>query len=159
MRYGRFRARIGKMSSDKVVIWIGAFNGRGSQKSLRRISRKSSATTWGVTNFNPQAASDLELGEVEESLKWGEHSYSVKTGSPIRTDWKLKSPNQYYLFFNCQTKLIDTFRELHNDTLEFQGNRAIVLSLSSSLPEAEIKNCLELALTYQQRKHLPLLGA
>lgn len=104
-------------------------------------------------------ASDLELGEVEESLKWGEHSYSVKTGSPIRTDWKLKSPNQYYLFFNCQTKLIDTFRELHNDTLEFQGNRAIVLSLSSSLPEAEIKSCLELALTYQQRKHLPLLGA
>ena len=104
-------------------------------------------------------ASDLELGEVEESLKWGEHSYSVKTGSPIRTDWKLKSPNQYYLFFNCQTKLIDTFRDLHNDTLEFQGNRAIVLSLSSSLPEAEIKNCLELALTYQQRKHLPLLGA
>ena len=104
-------------------------------------------------------ASDLELGEVEVSLKWGEHSYSVKTGSPIRTDWKLKSPNQYYLFFNCQTKLIDTFRELHNDTLEFQGNRAIVLSLSSSLPEAEIKNCLELALTYQQRKHLPLLGA
>ncbi|MGE6448300.1 DUF1801 domain-containing protein [Pseudoalteromonas tetraodonis] len=104
-------------------------------------------------------ASNLELGEVEESLKWGEHSYSVKTGSPIRTDWKLKSPNQYYLFFNCQTKLIDTFRELHNDTLEFQCNRAIVLSLSSSLPEAEIKNCLELALTYQQRKHLPLLGA
>ena len=104
-------------------------------------------------------ASDLELGEVEESLKWGEHSYSVKTGSPIRTDWKLKSPNQYYLFFNCQTKLIDTFRELHNDTLEFQGNRAIVLSLSSSFPEAEIKNCLELALTYQQRKHLQLLGA
>ncbi|KYL37005.1 MULTISPECIES: DUF1801 domain-containing protein [Pseudoalteromonas] len=104
-------------------------------------------------------ASNLELGEVEESLKWGEHSYSVKTGSPIRTDWKLESPNQYYLFFNCQTKLIDTFRELHNDTLEFQGNRAIVLSLSSSLPEAEIKNCLELALTYQQRKHLPLLGA
>ena len=31
-------------------------------------------------------ASNLELGEVEESLKWGEHSCSVKTGSPIRTD-------------------------------------------------------------------------
>ncbi|KNH13682.1 hypothetical protein ACS79_06765 [Vibrio lentus] len=103
--------------------------------------------------------SDLELGEVEESLKWGEPSYRVKTGSPIRIDWKLKSPNQYYLFFNCQTKLIDTFRELHNGTLEFQGNRAIVSSLSNPLPESAIKNCLELALTYQQRKHLPLLGA
>ena len=104
-------------------------------------------------------SSDLKLGEVEETLKWGEPSYSVKTGSPIRIDWKLKTPNQYYLFFNCQTKLIDTFRELHNGTLEFQGNRAIVLSLSNSLPDAAIKNCLELALTYQQRKHLPLLGA
>ncbi|MBM4978123.1 DUF1801 domain-containing protein, partial [Vibrio parahaemolyticus] len=27
------------------------------------------------------------------------------------------------------------------------------------LPETAIKSCLELALTYQQRKHLPLLGA
>ncbi|NOH99361.1 DUF1801 domain-containing protein [Vibrio sp. 99-70-13A1] len=104
-------------------------------------------------------ASDLELGEVEESLKWGEPSYSVKKGSPIRIDWKMKSPNQYFLFFNCQTKLIDTFRELHKGTLEFQGNRAIVLSLSNPLPESAINNCLELALTYQQRKHLPLLGA
>ncbi|MBM4978313.1 DUF1801 domain-containing protein, partial [Vibrio parahaemolyticus] len=27
------------------------------------------------------------------------------------------------------------------------------------LPETAIKSCLELALTYQQRKNLPLLGA
>ena len=106
-----------------------------------------------------ELSSDLGLGEVEESLKWGEPSYSVKTGSPIRIDWKLKSPNNYYLFFNCKTKLIDTFRELHDGTLAFQGNRAIVLNLTEPLPKAPIKQCLELALTYQQRKHLPLLGA
>jgi len=99
------------------------------------------------------------LGEVEESLKWGEPSYSVKTGSPIRIDWKLKSPNNYYVFFNCQTKLIDTFRELHNDALKFQGNRAIVLHIDEPLPESVLSHCLELALRYQQRKHLPLLGA
>lgn len=99
------------------------------------------------------------LGEVEESLKWGEPSYSVKTGSPIRIDWKLKSPNNYYVFFNCQTKLIDTFRELHNDVLKFQGNRAIVLNIDEPLPESVLSHCLELALRYQQRKHLPLLGA
>ncbi len=68
---------------------------------------------------------DLQLGEVEESLKWGEPSYSVKSGSPIRIDWKLKTPNNYYLFFHCQTKLVDTFRELHGDVLRFQGNRAV----------------------------------
>ncbi|MEZ9478480.1 DUF1801 domain-containing protein [Vibrio splendidus] len=106
-----------------------------------------------------ELSSDLGLGDVEESLKWGEPSYSVKTGSPIRIDWKLKSPNNYYLFFNCQTKLIDTFRELHDGTLVFQGNRAIVLNLTEPIPKAPIKQCLELALTYQQRKHLPLLGA
>ncbi|MDN3617284.1 DUF1801 domain-containing protein [Vibrio gallaecicus] len=112
-----------------------------------------------LRNLMFQIVSELELGEVEESLKWGEPSYVVKTGSPIRIDWKLKSPSNYYIFFNCQTKLIDTFRELHDGTLEFQGNRAIVLTLSNPLPEAEVKHCLELALTYQQRKHLPFLGA
>ncbi len=111
-----------------------------------------------LRNLVFQVASELELGEVVETLKWGEPSYSVKTGSPLRMDWKLKSPNSYYLFFNCQTKLIDTFRELYSDELVFQGNRAIVLSLSKPLPETVIKSCLELALTYHQRKNLPLLG-
>jgi hypothetical protein len=112
-----------------------------------------------VRNLVFKVATELDLGEVEESLKWGEPSYSVKTGTPLRMDWKLKSPNNYYLFFNCKTKLVDAFRELYGEVLEFQGNRAIVLSLSEPLPEAIIKHCLELALTYQQRKHLPLLGA
>ena len=112
-----------------------------------------------LRNLVFQVASELELGEVDETLKWGEPSYSVKTGSPIRMDWKLKSPNNYYLFFNCQTKLVDTFQELYGDELVFQGNRAIVLPLSKPLPETVIKSCLELALTYQQRKNLPLLGA
>ncbi|EGQ9765821.1 DUF1801 domain-containing protein [Vibrio alginolyticus] len=112
-----------------------------------------------LRNLVFQIASELELGEIDESLKWGEPSYSVKTGSPLRMDWKLKSPNNYYLFFNCQTKLVDTFRELYGAELEFQGNRAIVLSLSKQLPETAIKSCLELALSYQQRKSLPLLGA
>ncbi|WP_025555175.1 DUF1801 domain-containing protein [Vibrio parahaemolyticus] len=111
-----------------------------------------------LRNLVFQVASELELGEVDETLKWGEPSYSVKTGSPLRIDWKLKSPNSCYLFFNCQTKLIDTFRELYSDELVFQGNRAIVLSLSKPLPETVIKSCLELALTYHQRKNLPLLG-
>jgi len=112
-----------------------------------------------LRNLVYQVASELELGEVDETLKWGEPSYSVKAGSPLRMDWKQKSPDNYYLFFNCQTKLVDTFRELYGEELVFQGNRAIVLTLSSQLPETAIKSCLKLALTYQQRKNLPLLGA
>jgi len=31
----------------------------------------------------------------EETLKWGEPSYLVKGGSPIRIDWKNKSKDKY----------------------------------------------------------------
>lgn len=41
--------------------------------------------------------------ELEETLKWGEPSYLTKSGSTIRMDWKGKSPNQYALYFNCNT--------------------------------------------------------
>ncbi|WP_320206541.1 DUF1801 domain-containing protein [Vibrio parahaemolyticus] len=105
-----------------------------------------------LRNLIFQIAFDLDLGEVDETLKWGEPSYSVKTGSPLRMDWKLKSPNNYYLFFNCQTKLVDTFRELYGEELVFQGNRAIVLSLSKALPETAIKSCLELAFSFGRVK-------
>ncbi len=94
-------------------------------------------------------ALDLNLGKVEESIKWGEPSFSVKTGSPIRIDWKVKSPEHYYIFFNCKTKLVDTFRELYGGTLAFEGNRAIRLKLSDPLPEQAIKNCIKLALLYK----------
>ncbi|EWH08282.1 hypothetical protein DS2_18198 [Catenovulum agarivorans DS-2] len=113
----------------------------------------------GLRNLVFQIACELDLGDVDETLKWGEPSYSVKLGSPLRMDWKPKSPNNYYLYFNCQTKLVDTFRELYGEELVFQGNRAIVLSLSKPIPESVIRSCLELALTYHQRKNLPLLGA
>lgn len=106
-----------------------------------------------------QIANELALGEVTESLKWGEPSYNVKTGSPIRIDWKQTDPNNYYLFFNCQTKLVDTFRELYGSTLEFQGNRAIILPVRDPLPKIQIMHCLELAMTYHKRKNLPFLGA
>lgn len=106
-----------------------------------------------------ELGAQLTSDKVEESLKWGEPSYRVKSGSPVRIDWKPKSPEHYYLFFHCQTKLVDTFRELYRDQLCFEGNRAIKLSLEQPLPETAIRHCLTLALTYQQRKHLPLLGA
>jgi hypothetical protein len=104
-------------------------------------------------------AEEMGLGEINESLKWGEPSYQVKNGSPVRIDWKPEHPDQYYLFFNCQTKLIDTFRELYSDALEFEGNRAIVLHVDNDLPVNTIKHCLELAMRYKSIKHLPLLGS
>jgi hypothetical protein len=98
------------------------------------------------------------LGDVEETLKWGEPSYLVKGGSTVRFDWKPKYPEQYFVFFNCKTKLVDTFKELYSGTLEFQGNRAIVLHVNDPLPLSSLRHCLELSLKYKAIKHLPLLG-
>lgn len=104
-------------------------------------------------------AQQQDLGEVEETLKWGEPSYLVKGGSTVRIDWKEKTPEQYFIFLNCKTKLVDTFRELYSDELKFQGNRAIVLNLNEPLPIKSVQHCIELSLTYKSIKHLPLLGA
>lgn len=104
-------------------------------------------------------AKDFNLGEIEETLKWGEPSYQVKNGSPVRMDWKAKSPNQYFLFFHCQTKLVDTFRELYSEVLDFEGNRAIVLHTNKDIPKVAIRHCIEMAMRYKSIKHLPLLGA
>jgi hypothetical protein len=74
-------------------------------------------------------------------------------------DWKPKTPQHFYLFFHCQTKLVDTFRELYSDTLVFEGNRAIILNLKALFPEPQLKHSITLALTYRNIKHLPLLSA
>ncbi len=104
-------------------------------------------------------ASETEgVGVIEEALKWGEPSFLSKAGSTIRMDWKEKRPSQYALYFNCKTSLIDTFKELYGDSLKFEGNRAIVFDLNEKIPLDELKHCISIALTYHQRKHLPLLG-
>lgn len=106
-----------------------------------------------------RVAEDFNLGEVDETLKWGEPSYQVKGGSPVRMDWKPKYPNQYFLFFHCQTKLVDTFRELYSEVLKFETNRAIVLYTNKKLPEKAIWHCMKMAVKYKSIRHLPLLGA
>lgn len=105
------------------------------------------------------AAELADVGEVEETLKWGEPSYVTDTGSTIRLGWKASRPDEYKLLFHCRTRLVDTFRELYPDTFEFEGNRAIVLRETTELPVAPLKHCISLALTYHRRKRLPLLGA
>ncbi|WP_438711867.1 DUF1801 domain-containing protein [Aquimarina muelleri] len=107
-----------------------------------------------------ETASAIEgLTELEETLKWGEPSYLTKHGSTIRIDWKAKNPEQYAIYFQCTSSLIATFRILYNDIFTFEGGRAIIFKLKDKIPETEVKQCIQLALTYHKVKHLPLLGA
>jgi len=47
------------------------------------------------------ASENSSVGEVTETLKWGEPSYVKKTGSTIRIDWKESTPKQYAIYFHC----------------------------------------------------------
>ncbi len=98
------------------------------------------------------------VNNLEETLSWSEPSYKTKNGSTVRIDWKQKNPDQYAMYFTCTTSLVDTFRKLYSNKLEFDGDRAIIFDLSDDIPELELKHCISLALTYHEIKHLPMLG-
>lgn len=79
-------------------------------------------------------------------------------GSTVRIDWKTKTPDNYYTFFNCNTTLVETFRRVYDGIFEFEGNRAIVFHRDADLPIGEVRHCISLALRYHEIKHLPMLG-
>lgn len=107
-----------------------------------------------------QVASEHDdIGAIEETLKWGQPSYIGKNGSTLRIDGNQKKPNQYFMYFHCQTSLIETFRLLYPNHFTFDGKRALVFTVGDTLPENELKQCIAMALRYHLVKHLPLLGA
>lgn len=101
------------------------------------------------------AAANKSVGEIEECLKWGEPAYVTtqsKSGSTIRLGWKVKRPDQYAMYFHCQTTLIETFRQLFADDFKFEGNRAIVFQKNDEVPKDALSFCINVALTYHLRK-------
>jgi len=98
------------------------------------------------------------VNRLEETLKWGEPAYIVKNGSTLRIDWKAKNPDQYAMYFQCTSQLVPTFRFVFGETFEYEGNRAVVLSLTKDLPIDEVKKCIATTLTYHKVKKMPTLG-
>jgi hypothetical protein len=96
--------------------------------------------------------------DLQETLKWGEPSYVCSRGSTIRMNWKVKDPEHYRLFFHCQTNLIETFRALYPESFHYEGNRAVRFRLADQPDLQQLGQCIALALTYHDVKHLPLLG-
>ncbi len=95
------------------------------------------------------------VGEIEESLRWGEPAYLTaqsKSGSTIRIGWKKSSPSQYAMYFHCQTNLVETFRARFSKEFEFEGNRAIVFHQAVAVPMDSLAFCVAAALTYHRDK-------
>ena len=99
------------------------------------------------------AESTPEIGPLEESLKWGEQSFTPakrNVGSSVRI--APRENGDVALMFICHTNLVDEFRDLYPDTLTYEGNRAIVLSEGADADREALKHCIALALTYKLRK-------
>ncbi|EZH73784.1 hypothetical protein ATO12_17780 [Aquimarina atlantica] len=98
------------------------------------------------------------IDEMEITLKWGEPSFVTKNGSTLRIDWKEKTPNQYAMYFQCTSRLVDTFRLIFDHKFRYEGKRAIVFQLHEKIPILELKKCIKASLRYHNVKHEMTLG-
>ena len=101
------------------------------------------------------AALNDSVGPIEETLRWGEPAYLTTqsgSGSMIRLNRLNPRNGGYAMYFHCQTDLVATFRGIHADVLRYDGNRAIVFREDEPLLVAELRQCIELALTYKINK-------
>jgi hypothetical protein len=103
-----------------------------------------------------QVAADIPgVGNIEETIKWGETAYLTaesKSGSTLRLGWKRSKPTQFAVYFNCNTTLVDTFRTLYSSALRFEGNRAIVFAEDDKVPIVPLSACIAASLTYHRDK-------
>ncbi len=105
-----------------------------------------------------ESAKELELEELEETLKWGEPSFLSKHGSTIRIDWKEKTPEIYSTYFKCTSKLVSTFKQVFGPLFDYENNRAIRFTFDQQIPEDELKQCIKAALIYHKVKTQENLG-
>ena len=68
---------------------------------------------------------------------------------------RARLPEQYAVYFNCQTNLVDHFRTLFSNDFAFEGNRALVLKLEQRVPEDALAFCIEASLVYHSAKKTP----
>ncbi|NOV32376.1 DUF1801 domain-containing protein [Methylomonas sp. ZR1] len=95
------------------------------------------------------------VGQLEETLKWGEPAYitaETGCGSTIRMAWKKEKPSQYAMYFICTTNLVETFRTLFPHQFKYEGNRAIVFQETEDVDMDSLSICIAMALTYHRNK-------
>jgi hypothetical protein len=103
-----------------------------------------------------ETAAALEgVGALTETLKWGEPAYLTRatgSGTTVRLGRSRSSERECAVLFNCRTTLVDDFRNEFPDVFACEKNRAIVLDARKPLPEAPLRSCLGMALTYHRHR-------
>jgi hypothetical protein len=134
------KQRIAAKTSGEVEAVFNAYPRQLKARllALRRLILETAKATPGV-------------GALQETLKWDQPSYltpETKSGSTIRIDRVKSAANQYAIYFHCQTDLVETFRGLYPTEFSYGGNRCMLFDASDKLPDAALRHCIALALTY-----------
>jgi hypothetical protein len=128
------------------------------RKKFESISEHIRPTLLIIRQAIFEVAEADKIGDIEETLKWGEPSYRAKGGSTVRINRVSKSSQNIAVYFHCQTTLIETFKEIYGDLFNYEGKRAIIINGSEEIPMKALKHCISMALRYHKIKHLPLPG-
>ena len=101
------------------------------------------------------AAQDEAIGELTETLKWGEPAYltaQTGSGSTIRLGFKDKLPDSVAVYFNCQTTIVNEIQQRYPNKFKCENNRALLLPVNKPIPKKELSECLNIALKYHLNK-------
>lgn len=102
-----------------------------------------------------EAGRHPEIGELRETLKWGQPSYlpvKPRIGTTIRIGRHSTDAGKVGLYFNCNSSLADDYKQLYPGIFEYEGRRAILIGLNGAIREKELRHCIALALTYHLNK-------
>jgi hypothetical protein len=102
-----------------------------------------------------EAGRHPEIGELLETLKWGQPSYlpvTPRIGTTIRIGRHTTDAGKVGLYFNCNSSLADDYQQLYPGAFEYEGRRAILLGLTGAFEEKPMRHCIALALTYHLNK-------
>ena len=101
------------------------------------------------------AANTDGVGQLKETLKWGQPSYLThrpKSGTTIRIDHDPSVDGKYGMYVHCQSKVVEAAQMAYPTELTFEGTRAIVFHSDEPVPEHAVRHFITLALTYHRWK-------
>jgi len=124
-----------------------------AKKKLDLYSAKERVSLLALRKLILDVAKEIQVENLEETLKWGELSYLTKNGSTIRIDTRgEKKSGDYAVYFKCTSKLVPTFKTIYPDLFTYEGNRAIVFGFDEKIPKKQLRKCIEMALVYHTIK-------
>ena len=92
-------------------------------------------------------AAGLDIPPLDESLRWGQPSYTTPKSTPIRLG--ATKTGTAAIFTHCQSRVIPDFRALFPNAFTYDGTRAVHLDPSAALQKDSLQLLITAALAYR----------